>query len=67
MIVTSAEYIKSFPSIKGFDLPELSAIGFIGRSNAGKSSLINHLLNRRKLVKTSSTPGKTQLLNFFFD
>ncbi len=65
MIVTSAEYIKSFPSIKGFDLPELSAIAFIGRSNAGKSSLINHLLNRKKLVKTSSTPGKTQLLNFF--
>ncbi len=65
MIITSAEYIKSFPSIKGFDLPEMPAIGFIGRSNAGKSSLINHLLNRRKLVKTSSTPGKTQLLNFF--
>jgi GTP-binding protein len=65
MNITSAEYIKSFPSIKGFDLPELSAIAFIGRSNAGKSSLINHLLNRKKLVKTSSTPGKTQLLNFF--
>lgn len=65
MIITSAEYIKSFPSIKGFDIPELSAIAFIGRSNAGKSSLINHLLNRKKLVKTSSTPGKTQLLNFF--
>ncbi|MBU2647158.1 ribosome biogenesis GTP-binding protein YihA/YsxC [bacterium] len=65
MIITSAEYIKSFPSISNFDIPELPAIAFVGRSNVGKSSLINHLLNRRKLVKTSSSPGKTQLLNFF--
>lgn len=65
MKITSAEYIKSFTSINGFDLPELPVIAFIGRSNVGKSSLINHLLNRKKLVKTSSTPGKTQLLNFF--
>ncbi len=65
MKITSAEYVKSFPSINGFDLPELPAIAFIGRSNVGKSSLINHLLIRKKLVKTSSTPGKTQLLNFF--
>ncbi|MFH2132218.1 MAG: ribosome biogenesis GTP-binding protein YihA/YsxC [bacterium] len=65
MIITSAEYIKSFPSISSFDIPELPAIAFVGRSNVGKSSLINHLLNRRKLVKTSSSPGKTQLLNFF--
>ncbi|NQU63866.1 MAG: 50S ribosome-binding GTPase, partial [SAR324 cluster bacterium] len=52
MIITSAEYLKSFPSFSGFNLPELSAVAFIGRSNAGKSSLINHLLNRKKLVKT---------------
>lgn len=65
MKITSAEYLKSFPSIHGFDLPILPVIAFIGRSNVGKSSLINHLLNRKKLVKTSSTPGKTQLLNFF--
>lgn len=65
MKVTSAEYLKSFPSINGLDLPELPVIAFIGRSNVGKSSLINHLLNRKKLVKTSSTPGKTQLLNYF--
>lgn len=38
---------------------------FIGRSNVGKSSLINHLTNRKKLAKTSSTPGKTQLINHF--
>ena len=65
MKIYSAEYLKSFPTIDGFDLPELPVIAFIGRSNVGKSSLINHLLNRKKLVKTSSTPGKTQLLNFF--
>lgn len=44
------------------DLPE---IAFVGRSNVGKSSLINSLLNRKKLVKTSATPGKTQMINFF--
>jgi GTP-binding protein len=65
MNIISAEYVKSFPAIRGFDLPELPVIAFIGRSNVGKSSLINNLLNRKKLVKTSSTPGKTQLLNFF--
>ncbi|HSQ85577.1 MAG TPA: ribosome biogenesis GTP-binding protein YihA/YsxC [Desulfobacterales bacterium] len=44
------------------DLPE---IAFTGRSNVGKSSLINSLVNRKHLVKTSSTPGRTQLINFF--
>jgi GTP-binding protein len=47
---------------KGKHLPE---IAFVGRSNVGKSSLINHLLKQRNLAKTSSTPGKTQLLNFY--
>ncbi len=65
MKVTSSEYVKSFVSIHNFDLEELPSIAFIGRSNVGKSSLINNLLNRKKLVKTSSTPGKTQLLNYF--
>lgn len=48
-------------------LPEnnLVEIAFAGRSNVGKSSLINGLLNRRKLAKTSSTPGKTQTINFY--
>ena len=45
--------------------PDLPEIAFAGRSNVGKSSLINCLLRRKKLVKTSSTPGRTQLLNFF--
>ncbi|HSX26320.1 MAG TPA: ribosome biogenesis GTP-binding protein YihA/YsxC [Chlamydiales bacterium] len=57
--------LNDFPNLKdprGKPLPE---IAFAGRSNVGKSSLINHLLNQKGLAKTSSTPGKTQLLNFF--
>lgn len=65
MIIKSAEYVKSLPDIKQLDITPLPGIAFVGRSNVGKSSLINHLLNRRNLVKTSSTPGKTQLINFF--
>lgn len=65
MKIISAEYIKSFTSIHNFDLPLIPAVAFIGRSNVGKSSLINNLLNRKKLVKTSSSPGKTRLINFF--
>ena len=63
--IVSAEYIKSFTRVQELDLEALPAIAFIGRSNVGKSSLINSLLNRKKLVKTSSTPGKTQLINYF--
>ncbi len=65
MIVKSAEFITS--AVKPSQYPEamLPEIAFAGRSNAGKSSLINTLVNRKKLVKTSQTPGKTQLLNFF--
>lgn len=65
MIIKSSEFVKSavkpdhYPSV---DLPE---IAFAGRSNVGKSSLINTLLNRKRLVKTSRTPGRTQLINFF--
>ncbi len=54
-------------AVKPVDYPsaEFSDIGFVGKSNVGKSSMINTLLNRRMLVKVSSTPGKTRLLNFF--
>ena len=65
MIIKSSEFITSAvkPSqYPGTDLPE---IAFAGRSNVGKSSLINGLINRKRLVKTSSTPGRTQLVNFF--
>ena len=65
MKISSAEFIKS--AWKASDYPECSLpeVAFAGRSNVGKSSLINVLVNRKKLVKTSSTPGKTQSINFF--
>jgi GTP-binding protein len=65
MRIISAEYCKSYPHFNTIDLPLRPAVAFIGRSNVGKSSLINRLVARRHLVKTSSTPGKTQLINFF--
>ncbi|MBU3950439.1 MAG: ribosome biogenesis GTP-binding protein YihA/YsxC [Proteobacteria bacterium] len=65
MIIKSAEFVKS--AVKPSHYPEENQpeIAFAGRSNVGKSSLINTLLNRKNLVKTSSTPGRTQLINFF--
>jgi len=65
MKVKTAEYVKSFSRFQSIDIPERPAVAFIGRSNVGKSSLINSLVSRRRLVKTSATPGKTQLMNFF--
>lgn len=58
-------FIDSVYKTANLPLPEYPEIAFAGRSNVGKSSLINKLLNRRKLVKVSSKPGKTQALNFF--
>lgn len=65
MIIKSATFITS--AVKQGQYPEadLPEIAFAGRSNVGKSSLINTLINRKNLVKTSSTPGKTRLINFF--
>jgi len=65
MKITSAEFVKS--TWRPFDFPQefLPEVAFAGRSNVGKSSLINVLVNKKKLVKTSSTPGKTQSINFF--
>lgn len=65
MKIKTAKYVKSFSTIKEFDLKIFPSVAFIGRSNVGKSTLINSILNRKKLVKTSSTPGKTQLINYF--
>jgi GTP-binding protein len=65
MKITSAEFIKSAvwpPQYPPATLPE---IAFVGRSNVGKSSLINTLVGRKNLAKTSNTPGRTQLINFF--
>lgn len=65
MAITSAEYITSAVKPSQYPLPDFPEIAFAGRSNVGKSSLINVLVNRRHLVKTSKTPGRTQLINFF--
>jgi len=65
MEIKSAEFITSAVKPSQYPLPEFPEIAFAGRSNVGKSSLINTLVNRRRLVKTSRTPGRTQLINFF--
>jgi GTP-binding protein len=65
MIVHSATFITSAPALASCPPAEWPEIAFAGRSNVGKSSLINCLLNRKGLVRTSSTPGRTQLLNYF--
>jgi GTP-binding protein len=65
MKIVSTEFIKSATQPGNYPPAEFPEIAFAGRSNVGKSSLINVLVNRRGLVRTSSTPGRTQLLNFF--
>ena len=65
MLVKNAEFIKSATKPAHYPPADLPEIAFAGRSNVGKSSLINVLVNRRSLVRTSSTPGRTQLINFF--
>ncbi len=63
--IFSAEYKTSATNSKQF-LNLASEIAFVGRSNVGKSSLINILTNKKKLAKTSSTPGLTKMVNYFF-
>ena len=65
MEITKAKYLISSPTVEGCPKPDLPEYAFIGRSNVGKSSLINMLTNQSKLAKTSNTPGKTQLINHF--
>ncbi|MEJ2200702.1 MAG: ribosome biogenesis GTP-binding protein YihA/YsxC [Desulfuromonadaceae bacterium] len=65
MIIKSTLFIKSANRPSNYPESELPEVAFAGRSNVGKSTLINSLVNRRGLVRTSSTPGRTQLLNFF--
>lgn len=65
MHIKKAEYIISSPSFEKCPAPNKPEYAFIGRSNVGKSSLINMLCNNDKLAKTSNSPGKTQLINHF--
>jgi GTP-binding protein len=65
MTIKNAEFALSVAQASHLPQDHLPQIAFCGRSNVGKSSLINSLLNRRHLAKTSNTPGKTRLLNFF--
>ncbi len=65
MEIKSAEFVSSYVSYKDCPKNKTPEYAFVGRSNVGKSSLINMLLERKKLAKTSQSPGKTQLINQF--
>ncbi len=65
MVIKSSSFVSSYAKVDDCPKSDLPEYAFIGRSNVGKSSLINALTNRRKLAKVSGTPGKTQLINFF--
>lgn len=65
MVIRKAIFSQSASSVHGCPKTSLQEYAFIGRSNVGKSSLINMLCNNGKLAKTSATPGKTQLINHF--
>lgn len=63
--VVSAEFVGSFPTIAKLPRDDVPEVAFVGRSNVGKSSLINALLQRKGLARTSKTPGRTQMINLF--
>src|SRR5688572_13705104 len=65
MKITSAEFVKSAFAQEHWIDDRRPEIAFLGRSNVGKSSLINSLLNRKGLARTSNTPGRTQSINYF--
>jgi len=63
--LVNAEFLTSAQRLDDSPSPDKAEIAFLGRSNVGKSSLLNSLTKRRSLAKSSSTPGKTQLINYF--
>ncbi|SFI26300.1 GTP-binding protein [Halpernia frigidisoli] len=65
MVIKTAEFVKSSSRWQDCPEPNMPEYAFIGRSNVGKSSLINAMMNHKDLAKTSQTPGKTQLINHF--
>ncbi len=65
MKIINASFLKSSQSISDAPSPNVAEVAFLGRSNVGKSSLLNTLTRRKSLAKSSSTPGKTQLINHF--
>jgi GTP-binding protein len=65
MRVLAAEFLRAAENKKDYPASEFAEIAFAGRSNVGKSSMINTLLGRRNLVRTSKTPGHTRKLNFY--
>ncbi len=65
LVIKSAEFVKSAFQANHYPEENTGEIAFAGRSNVGKSSLINSLVQRKKLVRTSNTPGQTQSINFF--
>jgi GTP-binding protein len=65
MEITNAQFVRGVVGSHNLVVDEMPQFAFIGRSNVGKSSVINTLVNQKKLVRSSSTPGKTQEINFF--
>lgn len=65
MKIVDAQFLQSAQSVNDSPSPDRAEVAFLGRSNVGKSSLLNTLTNRKGLAKSSSTPGKTQLINYF--
>ena len=65
MIIKSSEFVISAVKRAQYPKDERAEIAFVGRSNVGKSSIINAITNRKKLARVSQTPGKTRLINFF--
>ena len=65
MIINNASFVTSVANKENIIKDALNQVAFVGRSNVGKSSLINMLTNQKKLAKASSTPGRTRLINYF--